>query len=414
MADAAFNLLAKYNTSLIGTDLLEQVDSTGNPTGSKYTNSHIPTVNSNRRFSSTDELDDFVEYRLRLYIDYPACVGVNTGDEQSYLMLNGGYKDLMASLHRVLTKLGRTDFYLNSNLQPLTATDLTLTGVEPGGNVSEAQHEQNYIGYLDAYVANSGNDYIQFDAYPFASSDKGGIYEGKGLNKWYIKNLLIVAEYCKAHDLDLYMVTQSVTYYGTRILNRRDIAWINNMVMGMGVKHVSYFVYCVRMNTGSETWIDGSAFLSIDGTRTDLYYYYQSAIHEINQFAPVVSCFDYKWLHLYRAYSYSTATIYTNVANSVYYSNTTSYAELQSVSTSTEWTLVTALQNSSGSRYMYMVQNVYNNFDNKRLQTITLTFTSSHEYAVVYESGLPRVVIMNSSSLQLKLSEGRAAFVMVF
>ena len=186
------------------------------------------------------------------------------------------------------------------------------------------------------------------------------------------------------------------------------------MVLGFGVKHVSYFVYCVRVNTGSETWIDDSAFLGTAGNRTDLYYYYQSAIEEINQFSPVISAFDYKWARLYRKSSYSTSTCYTNMMNSSYYSSSSSYGQLSGVTTSRDYTLATGLQNSSDNKYMYMVQNVYNNFSNKLLQTITLTFNQSYQYAVIYESGLPRVVTMNSTTLQLKLSSGRAAFVMVF
>ena len=418
--DAAFTLLSKYNTSIINTPLYETIGTYGEPNtaGNRYTNSNIPTYGSDRMFKTTDELDAFVEYRLKLYIDYPACYGVNVGDEQIYTMLVGGFKDLMASIHRVLAKLGRTDFYINTNINPITASDYRLTGVIPSGGdettKTNANNEANYLTYLNALTTSSGNNYIQFDAYPFASSDKGGNYEGKGINQYYLQNLLIAAEYCKSNDLDLYMVTQSVTYYGTRILDRKDLSWINNMVLGMGVKHVSYFVYCVRSNTGSETWLDDSAFLSVDGNRNDLYYYFQSQIHEINQFSDTISAFDYKWMRLYKRSTYNTAKVYTNAQNASCYPSSSTYGELSSVTTSRDWTLVTGMQCPTDNKYMYMVQNAYNSFSNELLQTITVTFNKSYSYAVVYESGLPRVVNMNSSSLQLKLSAGRAAFIMVF
>lgn len=414
VVDATFTVLSKYNTSIIGVDLLENVDSVGNPTGNKFSNQNIPIVDGNYRFSSTTELDSFVEHRLGLYMNHPACKGVNIGDEQTYLMLNGGFKDLMASIKRVKTKLNREDFYVNANLQPLSATDLVLTGVTPSGTVSDAKHEQNYVTYLNAFVQNSGLDYVQFDAYPFADSSKSGIYERKGLNKHYIRNILIVANYCKNNNLDMYMVTQSVTYYGTRILNRNDIAWISNMVLGMGVKHISFFVYCVRAVTGSETWIDGSAFLCVDGTRSDLYYYFQSQIHEINALAPVISCFDYEWVHLYRKATYNTATIYTQATSSASYTSSSTYGELSSVTTSKDWTMVTGLRNSDDGKYMYMVQNVYNSFDANLLQTVTLTFKENYEYAVIYEAGLPRIVNMNATTLQVNLSAGHATYVMVY
>ena len=102
------------------------------------------------------------------------------------------------------------------------------------------------------------------------------------------------------------------------------------------------------------------------------------------------------------------------MTSSSYYSSSSSYGELSNVSISKDWTLVTGLKCPSDNKKMYMIQNVYNNFDNELLQTVTLTFNSTYQYAVIYESGLPRVVNMNSKKLELKLSSGRAAFVMVF
>ena len=413
LVDSIFTLLSKYNRSIINQPLYEKVDTYGNPdtTANKLTNSNIPTVGSDRMFTTTDQLDAFVESRLNMYINHPACYGFSVGDEQTYDMLNGGYKDLMASIHRVLAKLHREDIFVNCNLNPMTSQRWRYIG---GSSDTGTCSESDYVRYLDAFVNCSGLDYVQFDMYPFADSGKGGLYENKGINKYYMQNLLIVAEYCKNNNLELRMVTQSVTYYGTRILDRKDIAWINNMVLGMGVRHVSYFVYCVRTSTGSEEWIDNSAFLGTNGNRTNLYYYYQSAISEINQFSPVISSFDYEWSRLYRRSTYSSSTVYTNMMNSSYYSSSSSYGQLTSVSTSKDYTLATGLQNPNDNKFMYMVQNVYNNFANKLLQTVTLTFNTTYEYAVVYESGLPRVITMNSNQLQLKLSSGRAAFVMVF
>lgn len=416
VVDYALTLLSKYNRSIINEPLYETVDGYGNPQTStsaanpKYNNPNVPLHGSDYMFVNTTELDTFVEHRLKIYINNPHVYGITIGDEQTYDMLNGGYKDVMASIHRVLAKLNRQDFFINSNLNPMTSQDWRYIGGTTATSTSYS--EANYKTYLDAYVTCSGLNYLQFDIYPFADSGKGGLYEGKGINKYYMKNLLIAAEYCKTNNLDLYFVTQSVTYYGTRILDRKDIAWINNMALGVGVKHISYFVYCVRKAsaTGSETWLEDSAPLDSLGNRTDLYYYFQSAIAEINQFSSVISAFDYKWNHLYRKTIYSTANVYSNV----YTLSNSSYGELSSVSTSKDWTFVTGLESKTDSKKMYMVQNVYNNFDNELLQTVTLTFNATYQYAVIYESGLPRVVNMNSKTLELKLSAGRAAFVMVF
>ena len=195
------------------------------------------------------------------------------------------------------------------------------------------------------------------------------------------------------------------------------------MVLGFGIKHVSYFVYCVRgisagPDSTNEQWVDTSAPLNGQGEKTDIYYYYQGQLSEINQFAPVISNFDFDWLRLYSYSSLFTkpnkAKIYTNLTGSGYYSSSSSYGEISSVSTSKDWTFVTGLVSKTDSKKMYMIQNVYNNFDSELLQTVTVTFDKSYTYAVIDEAGLPRVVNLNSKKLEIKLSVGKAAFVMVY
>lgn len=104
----------------------------------------------------------------------------------------------------------------------------------------------------------------------------------------------------------------------------------------------------------------------------------------------------------------------SQATSSSYYSSSSSYGELSGVSTNKDWTLATGLKNPSDGKYMYMVQNIYNNFDNETLQKVTLTFNQNYEYAVIYEAGLPRVVTMNAKKLELQLSAGHASYIMVY
>ena len=131
-----------------------------------------------------------------------------------------------------------------------------------------------------------------------------------------------------------------------------------------------------------------------------------------------ISNFDFDWLRLYSYSSVFTkpnkAKIYTNLTGSGYYSSSSSYGEISSVSTSKDWTFVTGLVSKPVSKKMYMIQNVYNEFDKELLQTVTITFDKSYTYAVIYEAGLPRVVNLGSKKLELKLSVGKAAFVMEY
>lgn len=367
------------------------------------------------------DLDEIVETRLRMYINEPAVYGVSVGDEQNYEQLCGGFADLLPSIHRVLNKLNRNDFYINVNLVPMSAGKLFLTGEGTNDQPNYSTYVStemagmmaDYETYLRKYVEVSGNNYIQYDLYPFTSSDKGWKYETKGLDIYTLQNLLIAAKICKEYDLELKVVTQSLMYYGTREISPLDIAWMNNMLLAFGVKHISYFVYQCRANTGTEAWQETSSFLNIAGDKNPMYYYMQGMISQIKNFQNVIMDFDYEWSNLYRyALSYNKSTMYSagKAIMGQYYDST--YGDLSSVTTSKDWTLVTGLKNQNNpNQYMYAVENVYNSFSSDVLQTVKLTFTKSFAYAIVYENGVRRIVNMNSKTLSLKLSAGHTAFV---
>ena len=418
LSEDAFGLFSKQTQSLIGNDVMNG--------SSVY--SH---------FNSEAELDSFVESRLKLYIDHPACYGVSIGDEQSYDQIVNGFKDIMQSLHRVLTKLGRTDFYLGNNLHPFSASDETLAGANyKTSSDAENYHELNYLTYLNAYLNASGNDYIQFDAYPFADNKKGGNYgknsddssTANGITYFYMANLLLVANFAKENNLELKMVGQSTTYYGTRIIDRKDMAWIYNMMLGMGVKHISSFVYCNRGTSGvsKEGWLDESSPLNGNGERNDHYYLFQSTLMEIQQFSKFISAFDYEWCNLFNftpswiestfqgKVKPNTAYVYEYMRSMSSYSSTKTYGEFSSLTVNQDWVLISGLKAKADGKKMFMIQNVYNNFENELLQNITVTLNGTYNYAVIYESGLPRVVTLNSKTLNLQLSSGRAAFVLVY
>lgn len=423
--DAALSTLAKTETKLIG---------------KTFTQMHGGSVT----FNSTTDLDNFVEKRISLYKDYPALYGISLCDEPKYVHLVNGYTDVRQSIDRVLAKLNKEDMYVGVNLLPMSAVWSNANYLYEGDNYKEeptqdendngvpsiskstnaqkiAKREETYRKYLDAYRTASNNvDYVQFDIYPFADSKKGWKYESKGLDYYYLENILMVASYAKEYDLEFKFVSQSVTYYGTRVLNRSDISWINNMLLGFGIKHISYFVYCVRgisagPDSTGEQWVDTSAPLNGEGNKTDLYYYFASQLGEINQFSKFISNFEYEWSRLYKyLLNYNSSLMYKNFSGSKYYSSSSSYGEISSISTSKDWTLATGLVSKTDSKKMYMIQNVYNNFDSKLLQTVTVNFNTTYTYAVIFESGLPRVINLNAKKIQIKLSVGRAVFMLLY
>ena len=400
VADDAFTLLARSTVSLIGND--------------------VTVGSATLHFYNTTDLDNYVTSRLNLYINHPACYGVNVGDEESYTQLINGYSDLMHSIHRCLTSLNREDFYINSNLQPMSATTEVTTGNSTGsGNI-----ETDYRTYLNAYVQASGNDYISYDYYPLGN---GNSFSKEGIGPYVLRNLLIVAQVAKENNLKVHVITQTYSFghsSNTLILNSEDVSYLSNMLMAFGVKQICYFTFYHRgAATGSESWNENGCVMTADGVRNDLYYYMQAQRAQISEMGPVLGNFNFEWFYIYRA-STSSNRIINPTAYSYLYSNrpysSTSYQKLKGVaSPSKSWTSVTGLYNAVTGEYMYTVQNLHRKPDQSSIsQTVNLNFDSSINYFAIYENGSVRIVDATTYNsykrLTLTLSSGHTAFIMAY
>ena len=399
ISDDSFTSLGRETSTLIGRD--------------------ITIGSSTKYFATTSDLDTYVMSRLNIYINEPACYGVNIGDEEVYNALVNGFSDLMHSIHRCLNTLNRNDFYVNTNLQPMSATAEATTGDPNYGGTPESR----YSVYLNAYINASGNDYISYDYYPLLN---GNAFSGEGLGPYTIRNLVAVAEAAKANNLKVHVITQTFApshSSNTYILDNEDAAYLSNMLMAFGVKQICYFTFYHRGSaTGGETWLDHGCVMDADGTRNTLYYYMQGQRAQINAMGPILSGFKYDWFHVQRASS-TTSRLINPSAYSYYYSSqpySYPYHELQSCSTNRGWLLLTGLYNSSANQYMYCVENLYRKTTSRqnRTETATLNFDSSVNYFAIYENGTVRIVNATTSGsysqLVLQLSSGHTAFIVPY
>ena len=273
-----------------------------------------------------------------------------------------------------------------------------------------------YKNYLKRFIEVTGADYVMYDLYPLTSA---------GLTGWWILNLQAAAEVANEKRVALNIVTQTCTiqsnFFGAdnnRIMSIEDLHWINNMLLGFGVKEVHYFTYYARSDNDKEIYLDEGSFVTAEGEKTDVYYRMQAIIEQNQAFASVIKSFNYVSSNLIKGSSVSyNNTGLTNTTDSKReYSraeefDTDSFSgALTAVSADKEYVLLTTL--SDGEDNMYMVQNAVDpQYD--VVQTVTMTFTGK-TYAVVYENGFKRIVKLNGDTLTLKLSEGNAAYVMAF
>ena len=282
---------------------------------------------------------------------------------------------------------------------------------------SNSTRFNQYKAYLQKFLSVTGADYVMYDLYPLTSS---------GLTGWGLFTLQAAAEVAKENDVALNVVTQTCTiqsaFFGTdneRIMSIEDLHWINNMLLGFGVKEIHYFTYYARPENENETFIDAGSFVTSEGEKTDVYYRMQAILAQNQYFASVIKSFDYVSSNLIKGASvtYNNTDITNTTDSTREYAraeefDTDSFSgALTAVSADKEYVLLTKL--NDGTNDMYMVQNVVDpQYD--VLQTVTMTFTGK-TYAVVYENGFKRIVKLNADgTLVLKLSEGNAAYVMAF
>ena len=364
-------------------------------------------------YADTAALDAAVWERLQIYCDYEAFYGVVLADEPYYEVFTA-YGEVYQSIKRVC-EANNVECYIHCNMLAGFA-GYTALGASSDFASNSARFNA-YKAYLQKFLDVTGADYVMYDLYPLTSS---------GLTGWGLFTLQAAAEVAKENNVALNVVTQTCTiqsnFFGrdnTRIMSAEDLHWINNMLLGFGVKEIHYFTYYARPDSESETYIDEGCFVTLEGEKTDVYYRMQAILAQNQQFASVIKSFDYVSSNLIKGASvtYNNTGIMNTTDSKREYAraeefDTDSFSgALTAVSADKEYVLLTTL--NDGTNDMYMVQNAVDpQYD--VVQTVTMTFTGK-TYAVVYENGFKRIVNLNNDgTLTLKLSEGNAAYVMAF
>lgn len=373
-------------------------------TDHRFTESHI----ASGKVASEAALDAKMREWMSLYMDHPAFYGVALDDEPKYNQ-HVPYGEIYRSIKRVCPTA-----FVQCNLLPMTqnlSDDRypTLTSQESAGLTANQIRHARYKKYVLAFVDSCGLDYVMYDQYPMGTTD---IY------KTYVAGLQVVAEICKERNLQMYNVTQTFQMNGLRKVDEADAYWLNNMLVGFGVKRIAYYTYWTRPFQNGEGIVDGASFIDNYGNKTNLYYIMQQIMAENQAFAPTVLAYNYNASMLLTG-----DHVCSKHDNHVFdYVNSTAFAKLQNVSVGHDIALVTELKNEN-NQYMYMVQNASNpdcsckhwycSSKYGQAQTVTLTFDASVTKVTVYEKGVARTVEITDGTLTLQNMPGYAQYVVV-
>jgi len=381
------------------------------------------TIGNGGTYGTTASLDAVIAGYISAYKDHPAFYGVMLGDEPSYHNAYC-YGEVYKSLKRLMP-----DMYVQYNLNPMQYNFGIAQAYYPNlgslSSATDAQIEEAYKSYLEMFLDAMGTDYIQYDDYPFQSAEEGiwiWTEDVPSIDKAALRNIQIVAELAKERGLEVKVVTQTCVKYdggadgvlALRQITENDARWLNNYLLGFGVKQINYYTYWTKQASYSEGeyFANGGSFVNNDGTTTALYDFMKTIMANNTAFAPTISHFDYNASMAVGSNNNSDLNNEHISWNSSVLTTACDFRFVESVTTSLEYTLVTELYDAENYNYMYMVMNTIDPYYGGS-QTVNVTFDSSVTGFYVYDQSGNRTQV-TGNTYSVTLTAGQAVYLLPY
>lgn len=358
-------------------------------------------IGEDKDFADEAALDAYITKCIEPYKDHEAFYGLMLMDEPS--------ADQMKAVGEVYKSIKRVkpEIFVQCNLFPPMKDFEKLS--DSGNNLREG-----YKRYIESFLDESGADYFMYDQYPMASNGIGSGYAGTQ----YLMGLQISGEISKERNVKFFNVTQTFAMKSGgqdiyRVITEDDAYYMTNLLLGFGVKQISYFTYWTKQSNSSvgEFFIDGASFITHEGEKTEIYYFMQKIHKEIQKFAPVIMNFTYN-------NSTSAMVSPTKYSNTHMMSLTDHELDkVTGIEINKEMVTVTELKDHNKEQYMYMVHNSVNPIYKGSTTYITtkLTFKDEYTHAVVYDKGEPSIVKLDKdNAITVKMHPGHAKYIMPY
>lgn len=369
-----------------------------------------------------DELVSMVKDYLSVYIDKDGFYGVALRDEP-----NVSYTPSYTAVYRAVKKAAKLikgedyELYIHVNLLPAGQLTAVSSGnmriAEPGTyeNYSEA-----YYNYLSGFVKGGGMNRVSVDTYAF---------RGTGFAPGFLPSLQIMRKVCDENNTKMeYLVQSFMMYNGQELVYRNvsksEMMFELNTLIGMGVGTFGYYTYQPPTNGGwsstSINFIEDYCFLTRDGKKTNVYYYAQELISQVQSFANVVLSYDHTGSRLYTQ-DMPTFSVSSHVSGvpdketSTYlqFDNSYEFKLLKNFEFDNDVAFVTELYDKNNDLYMYMLQNAIdpgNGGDGVTDMTVTADFGSEYKYVAEFDCGNLSIVRLNGGKYSKPLSAGYAVY----
>lgn len=376
-------------------------------------------IGEGKDYPNEDALDEKVYEYVSLYADYPGIYGVSLADEPKDIWCTS-YGEVYKSIKRVNEKYGY-NLYIDYNLNPLNRSKLVYEEYYPyvegtgdpnpiTGSVNFEDCFLRYKQYIYNFLDSMDPDYIRYDHYPLRN--------GYMLDT-FIPCIQFIAETARDRGIEFHMVNQSFDMntsgsHSTRRLTENGAKWLNNMLLGFGVREISYFTYYTRNENRSdgESFIDGGSFVTLYGQPTNIYYFMKEIMGDNQKFAPTILQFDYRKSGVFTKLPLNYPAQHLQYVEQ----NVVTFDKIKSIEVNKECAMINELYDKENDRYMYMAMNIVDpDYKGSNVyQTITLEFDKEYNYALVYRDGDSFLYKLNDSKINVKGGPGEASFIIPF
>ena len=378
-------------------------------------------------YPSRDALDAKVKEYMSMYASMPGFYGVVLFDEPRMSKAEI-YGEVYKSLFRVANEFGINDFYVHSNFLPIGAATsnygkactLEHTEENPASECKAGFHsyEQMYRDYMEKFLKETGMGRISADTYAFRGAI--GLYPGM------YPSIQILREEATKYNAELSYCLQSFHYYNgnQESFRRVDKAMMYmemNSLVGFGASHFAYYTYMPHPETSvSSGDVGDGSFLTWLGERTNIWYYGQQLMKEMQEFAPVVLSYDFCGSKFYfgdkiqfGVANHLESTTQKETNTTLRWNNDYEFNKLKSVKIDNDIALTTELYDKNNDLYMYMLQNVIDPVKSKIGNTemsVEADFGEEYSYVAEFDCGKLRYVPLENGVYKNNLSAGYAVY----
>ncbi len=356
-------------------------------------------IGEGKEFASEAELDAFVADCMKDYRHHPIFYGVQLADEPFYNKLTA-----IGQTYRAIKRVC-PEAYIQCNLNPPHFQ--FNSSMLPG----DGDFATRYKAYVNTFLDVTGADYFMADIYPINPDENGSVY------RMYVRGLQICSEIAQERGVDFKVVMQSMWYRmnganNWRKLSRDDIFYQVNMLMGFGVKELSYFTYWSKYDNNMNDFYfpDGCAIVSRRGEPTDLYYAVKDANAMLEKLWPVIKDFECVSDDNNCHWPSKSRPMFLVPLSSKPLKNVEYFRPDKEVA------LITEMYDEENDRYLYRVMNGSDPFYGNEfgVQTIEVQFDKKFRYADVFTEGEWKTVELEDGKYVAKLMPGYADYVLVY